>query len=356
MTHIVRTFALARCCRDSSRCGLRRAAASRRAGRARLPGLRRMPAMPGAGTSRRGEVPADAVRRDSGLAGRGASRPACAPSPPAARASPQSHPLRRACDAARRAAAGRRSGCAAASSKTTFSAWAVVSADGAAEGMVTGYYEPVLPGSRTRSDRFRYPVYGVPEDLVAVDLESVNPELKGLRLRGRLEGNRLVPYWTRAEIESATPVPRAGAGVGRGSGRTVLSADPGLGPDRTRLGRAPAPGLRRPERPSLPLDGPLSRRARRDDARAGLDAGHQGLGRRQSAQAARGAGCQSELRLLPRTAGRGRQPGVARARSARSARRSPPATASRSIRARCRWARRCFSPPPCRCPRSRCSA
>ena len=35
-----------------------------------------------------------------------------------------------------------------------------------------------------------------------MDLESVNPELKGLRLRGRIEGNRLVPYWTRAEIEA----------------------------------------------------------------------------------------------------------------------------------------------------------
>ena len=36
---------------------------------------------------------------------------------------------------------------------------------------------------------------------MAVDLESLNPELKGLRLRGRLEGNRVVPYWSRADIE-----------------------------------------------------------------------------------------------------------------------------------------------------------
>jgi membrane-bound lytic murein transglycosylase A len=60
----------------------------------------------------------------------------------------------------------------------------------------------VLAGSRTRSERFRVPVYGVPADLVAVDLESVNPELKGLRLRGRIQGNRLVPYLTRAELEA----------------------------------------------------------------------------------------------------------------------------------------------------------
>jgi len=44
-------------------------------------------------------------------------------------------------------------------------------------------------------------VYGVPADLVAVDLEGVASEVKGLRLRGRLDGTRLVPYWTRSEIE-----------------------------------------------------------------------------------------------------------------------------------------------------------
>lgn len=86
----------------------------------------------------------------------------------------------------------------------SFSAWAVESAEGSAEGLITGYYEPILPGSRARTDRFRHPVYGVPEDLVAVDLESVNPDLKGLRLRGRVTGNRLIPYWTRAEIEGGS--------------------------------------------------------------------------------------------------------------------------------------------------------
>jgi membrane-bound lytic murein transglycosylase A len=108
--------------------------------------------------------------------------------------------LRRACDAARSLppedeAAARRF------AEETFQAWAIASAEGANEGLVTGYYEPVLAGSRARSERFRVPVYGVPADLVAVELDSVNPDLKGLRLRGRLQGNRVVPYWSRAEIE-----------------------------------------------------------------------------------------------------------------------------------------------------------
>ena len=116
----------------------------------------------------------------------------------------QSHPLRRACDNLSASPSGDENA-ARQFIEASFSAWAVTSAEGTAEGLITGYYEPVLPGSRARTDRFRYPVYGVPDDLVAVDLESVNPELKGLRLRGRVEGNRLLPYWSRGEIESRTP-------------------------------------------------------------------------------------------------------------------------------------------------------
>jgi membrane-bound lytic murein transglycosylase A len=115
----------------------------------------------------------------------------------------QSHPLRSACNGALAIAPGNERA-ARQFAEETFSAWAVVSAEGTAEGLITGYYEPVLPGSRTRTDRFQHPVYGVPEDLVAVDLDSMHPELKGLRLRGRLQGNRLVPYRTRAEIEGAS--------------------------------------------------------------------------------------------------------------------------------------------------------
>jgi len=83
-----------------------------------------------------------------------------------------------------------------------FSAYAVIAPDGAREGLVTGYYEPVLSGSRTRSERFTEPVYGVPEDLVVVDLAGQYPELRGMRLRGRLNGRRLQPYFSRGEIEA----------------------------------------------------------------------------------------------------------------------------------------------------------
>lgn len=76
--------------------------------------------------------------------------------------------------------------------------------DGSDTGLITGYYEPLLLGSRNRSERFRHPVYGVPEDLLTIDLGSVYPELRSYRLRGRLVGNRVLPYYSRAEIEAGS--------------------------------------------------------------------------------------------------------------------------------------------------------
>jgi peptidoglycan lytic transglycosylase A len=82
-----------------------------------------------------------------------------------------------------------------------FDPWRVLNADDSDQGLVTGYYEPLLRGSRTKSARYKWPIYGVPQDLLIVDLSSVYPDLKNKRLRGRLEGNRVVPYFSRGDID-----------------------------------------------------------------------------------------------------------------------------------------------------------
>jgi len=90
-----------------------------------------------------------------------------------------------------------------------FDAYQVVNADDSTAGMVTGYYEPLLKGSRTRTSRYRIPLYGVPQDLLVIDLSSVYPDLKNKRLRGRVEGNRVVPYLARGDIDK-DPAPLKG--------------------------------------------------------------------------------------------------------------------------------------------------
>lgn len=87
--------------------------------------------------------------------------------------------------------------------ETHFAPYRIIAPDGDEEGLVTGYYEPVLAGRREQSADFPYPVFGVPDDLIVVDLAELHPELRTLRLRGRLQGRRLVPYLSRAEIDAS---------------------------------------------------------------------------------------------------------------------------------------------------------
>jgi membrane-bound lytic murein transglycosylase A len=83
-----------------------------------------------------------------------------------------------------------------------FTAYQVLDADDTATGLVTGYYEPLLHGSRQRDERYHYPVYGRPDDLLVVDLVELYPELKDKRVRARVDGRRVVPYWPRADIDA----------------------------------------------------------------------------------------------------------------------------------------------------------
>ena len=72
-------------------------------------------------------------------------------------------------------------------------------------GLITGYYEPLLQGSRAADERFAFPLYRVPGDLVRIELAEAYPQLRGLNLRGRLDPSagaaRVLPYWTREQIE-----------------------------------------------------------------------------------------------------------------------------------------------------------
>lgn len=80
----------------------------------------------------------------------------------------------------------------------------VLNSDGGSDGLITGYYEPLLKGSRKPYGRYRYPLYATPDELLVVDLGELYPELRNMRLRGRLQGRKVVPYYSRAEIENGS--------------------------------------------------------------------------------------------------------------------------------------------------------
>lgn len=90
-----------------------------------------------------------------------------------------------------------------------FNVFQATNTDGGATGLITGYYQPVLQGSRTRSAEYRYPLYSRPDDLITVELASLYPELAHKRIRGRFNGQKLVPYYSRSEID-IQPSPLAG--------------------------------------------------------------------------------------------------------------------------------------------------
>lgn len=70
--------------------------------------------------------------------------------------------------------------------------------------LFTGYYEPVVAGSRVRSDDCTVPVLARPDDLVTIDLERFSVRFKGETLTGRLQDGRVVPYFERREITDPT--------------------------------------------------------------------------------------------------------------------------------------------------------
>ncbi len=77
-----------------------------------------------------------------------------------------------------------------------------VLADDEKDGLFTGYYVAELSGADVETERFKYPVYAKPDDLVMVDLGLFRDDLKGRRIAGTVRDGRLYPYADRADIET----------------------------------------------------------------------------------------------------------------------------------------------------------
>ncbi len=73
---------------------------------------------------------------------------------------------------------------------------------GDGKAFATGYYEPEIAGSRDRRPGYEVPIYARPTTLIDVDLGLFSDNLKGRKIRGRVNGSTFVPYYDRAEIEA----------------------------------------------------------------------------------------------------------------------------------------------------------
>ncbi|WP_322963997.1 murein transglycosylase A [Sphingomonas fuzhouensis] len=75
--------------------------------------------------------------------------------------------------------------------------------------LATGYYEPEIAGSRERRSGYEVPIYARPRDLIDVDLGAFTADLKGKKIRGKVQGTKLVPYDDRTAIEQGSLEGRA---------------------------------------------------------------------------------------------------------------------------------------------------
>lgn len=70
------------------------------------------------------------------------------------------------------------------------------------QGLFTGYYMSSLKGSLTKTKQFNVPIYGLPDDLVTVQLNQFDPAFKNRKIVGRVVNqHQFLPYHTRAEID-----------------------------------------------------------------------------------------------------------------------------------------------------------
>lgn len=76
------------------------------------------------------------------------------------------------------------------------------SAADSAEVLFTGYYQPLIEASLTPTEEYRYPLYGVPADLVVAEQVTLTPTVTIEKVTGRATDEGFPPYYSRREIDA----------------------------------------------------------------------------------------------------------------------------------------------------------
>jgi membrane-bound lytic murein transglycosylase A len=85
--------------------------------------------------------------------------------------------------------------------KKEFELYRSVGSNGRGKVVFTGYYEPVISCRRTADEAFPYPLYRRPDDIIEIDLSQFGDNFNRDRIFGRLTGKKVIPYYSRQEID-----------------------------------------------------------------------------------------------------------------------------------------------------------
>jgi membrane-bound lytic murein transglycosylase A len=85
--------------------------------------------------------------------------------------------------------------------KKEFDFFRSVGSDGRGKVLATGYYEPVLSCRVSADDVYKYPLYKRPDDIVEIDLTLFGNDFPRNKLSARIEGRKVLPYYSREEID-----------------------------------------------------------------------------------------------------------------------------------------------------------
>jgi membrane-bound lytic murein transglycosylase A len=87
------------------------------------------------------------------------------------------------------------------------------------EVLFTGYYQVIIDGSLVPTEKFRFPIYAKPPDLITAERVTLMPQVTMEKIWGRASGEEFLPYYTRRQIDQE--------GVLRGRGLEIAwVADP----------------------------------------------------------------------------------------------------------------------------------
>jgi len=67
--------------------------------------------------------------------------------------------------------------------------------------LFTGYFEPILDGNLEPDSTYKHPIYRMPDDLLRINLGLFRPKYSGERIMARMDGQRLIPYYTKRDID-----------------------------------------------------------------------------------------------------------------------------------------------------------